>query len=668
MMSRIYDKFRLKRHLNIRILELQPGKQDDPIQCKLRCAELGKTSPYECLSYEWHPETSPGTVTIQCEGNPIDAAANLHAALRALRYPDKPRILWVDALCINQNDMAERNKQIPLMTQIYQSASCVIMWLGPLGEMTEKAIAIAKVLAVLWEQRIPKGAGEDDYFDFILHDRSELDNEAVFHMPKVGVWVSSSSLAESLLSKRPLETCYLSPKSGLQGSELFEFDNEVAWTALDDLFANTFFSRAWIVQEVAVAQRAQVQCGSLSLPWEVFRAAYDARKLLIFQKEKFSKECARSSAVSTVRDARKRFRDVSFRTTLATTMSLFTFSKATDPRDFIYAALGLVKNNGIHGWPCDIVPDYHKKVEKVYLEAASHMIVKEQDLYLWGRNDPPSRKHLKKLPTWVPDWSIESDPNAMLHCDTMFAKHFAGQPAPEGRRLKVNAHLLDEICLVTPVEDEPDPLCPMPEVIRLFEKMGWGLYDAYRGGLTKPNPSLLQELSSTQLRPLDNHLNIEALWITLGDKGFFQREDSENVLFRLILAGWYYASWQTVHPSRDWPLSDLPPPYSSWVLAAVAASEAGPTWSWDELVAEHMHKVVAGEDLFVTKSGYFGRSPKGVAKEGHQVAIIGGAYRPYLLERQTHGHYHFVSHAYVQGIMDVRELAPDMEVTRIELQ
>jgi hypothetical protein len=96
--------------------------------------------------------------------------------------------------------------------------------------------------------------------------------------------------------------------------------------------------------------------------------------------------------VSTIRDARKRFWDDNYQTDLAATMALFTFSKAKDPRDYIYAALGMVKVG--HKTSC-IVPDYTKEIAQVYLEAATHMIIDRQDLYIWGRNDPPRRKSLK---------------------------------------------------------------------------------------------------------------------------------------------------------------------------------------------------------------------------------------------------------------------------------
>jgi hypothetical protein len=77
---------------------------------------------------------------------------------------------------------------------------------------------------------------------------------------------------------------------------------------------------------------------------------------------------------------------------------------------------------------------------------------------------------------------------------------------------------------------------------------------------------------------------------------------------------------------------------------------------------------MSNEALFVTRAGYFGRCPKGVAKIGHHVAIIGGAFRPYLLEKQPEDFYHFVSYAYVEGLMEMRALGPDMALTRIEIR
>ncbi|KAK4935889.1 hypothetical protein LTR10_023147 [Elasticomyces elasticus] len=669
-MSRIYDRFPLRGHQNLRLLKVQPGKHGDPIICGLICVELGRSPSYECLSYEWRPEALPGIVTIWCEDEPLDVTANLHAALDALRHEDSRRVLWADALCINQDDMAEKSKQIPLMTQIYQEALRVIVWLGSSSEATGTAFEIAKVLAVLWAQSEASGVTLGiNTNNFELHDRSELDNKAVFDISKAPDWASIPSLSDEW----PTEMWQLSMKSASNGSEAFDFDNDAAWITLLDLFANSVFSRAWIVQEVAVARTAQIQCGNLSLSWAAFRCACYATDLLPFQRARFRNGGDNRSGVRTIGAARVLFQYERNILKPATAMILLGQFEATDPRDHIYAANGLVKTDGITGPYGIVVPDYDMKVEEVYLKAATSMIVESQDLSLWGRIAPPSCKKLKMLPTWVPDWSIKSThaSTERRHFDnTRLPDGVFGQLSPEGRRLKVNAHLLDEVSFVAAVDVRSRIPALLPEIIRLFEKAGWELFGHYHGEALQERSSH-QDLFSAQHRLFEEHvLNIEAFWIVLCSREFYRPAEAPSRSFYLFLVCWYIKSWQELYPSRDWQLSELCEPRGILVLACFISNweRALAHDGGDDLLAKHLQQIELGEDLFVTKSGYFGRSPKGLAKQGHQVTILGGAFRPYLLERQPQGQYHFVCKAYVEGIMRLEKLAPGLEVTRIVLE
>jgi hypothetical protein len=90
--------------------------RNDLVCCRVKCVRLEKSPPYECLSYMW--KALPGEITIFCENEAIQVTSNFHAALIALRHISKPRVVWVDAVCINQADDQEKSKQIPLMTQI----------------------------------------------------------------------------------------------------------------------------------------------------------------------------------------------------------------------------------------------------------------------------------------------------------------------------------------------------------------------------------------------------------------------------------------------------------------------------------------------------------------------------------------------------------------------
>lgn len=113
----------------IRLLTLLPGKPKDEIQCSLQIEPLDNLPAFDALSYAWgdHNVTEP----IIVENEPHQATVNLVMALRNLRKRKKRRLLWVDALCINQGDLDEKNTQVPLMAKIYSVSTHVIAWLGP---------------------------------------------------------------------------------------------------------------------------------------------------------------------------------------------------------------------------------------------------------------------------------------------------------------------------------------------------------------------------------------------------------------------------------------------------------------------------------------------------------------------------------------------------------
>ncbi|PMD38060.1 hypothetical protein L207DRAFT_431857, partial [Hyaloscypha variabilis F] len=111
-----------------RLLDLHPGRSEEGVMCKLRVADLETLPVYEALSYVWG---DPNALThIKVNGTTLHVTANLNAALRRLRHSSTMRCLWVDALCINQQDVLEKQQQIALMRDIYASATAVAMWLG----------------------------------------------------------------------------------------------------------------------------------------------------------------------------------------------------------------------------------------------------------------------------------------------------------------------------------------------------------------------------------------------------------------------------------------------------------------------------------------------------------------------------------------------------------
>lgn len=130
----------------IRLLELQPGQHLDPITCQLQEVRLDDcTGRYAALSYVWGPPE--GAMRIRVNDGSLVIRSNLHCALRNLRHADRPRTLWVDAVCINQSDISERNAQVPMMGEVYRNAACTICFLGPKRKTTRALYAMLEDLA-----------------------------------------------------------------------------------------------------------------------------------------------------------------------------------------------------------------------------------------------------------------------------------------------------------------------------------------------------------------------------------------------------------------------------------------------------------------------------------------------------------------------------------------
>jgi len=108
------------------------------IHCTFDLACLDETPEYEALSYVWGDDTTRFRVAV--DNSPFFVTPNLYSALRHLRLKDRDRVLWIDALCINQADEAERTHQVSCIGDIYREASSVIVWLGEESASSEIAM------------------------------------------------------------------------------------------------------------------------------------------------------------------------------------------------------------------------------------------------------------------------------------------------------------------------------------------------------------------------------------------------------------------------------------------------------------------------------------------------------------------------------------------------
>ncbi|ETS85945.1 hypothetical protein PFICI_03970 [Pestalotiopsis fici W106-1] len=118
---------------NVRLLRLSPNAEDSAplyghlIECDIKDF-YGQPDSFEALSYVWGAPESYYSISL--DGFDLPITTNLYVALKNLRHRHRDRLLWVDAMCINQTDDREKERQIGLMYQIYACASCVVVWLG----------------------------------------------------------------------------------------------------------------------------------------------------------------------------------------------------------------------------------------------------------------------------------------------------------------------------------------------------------------------------------------------------------------------------------------------------------------------------------------------------------------------------------------------------------
>jgi hypothetical protein len=144
-----YIYSRLSRPTSIRLLQLLPSDEDATnLQCKifeypLRDSDK-QSHPYEALSYTWGSEERPKSITLN--NKTLHITQNLYTALLRLQNHVCSRIIWVDAICINQANEKEKEDQIPLMAEIYAKALRVVAWLGEAENDGDRALETIRLV------------------------------------------------------------------------------------------------------------------------------------------------------------------------------------------------------------------------------------------------------------------------------------------------------------------------------------------------------------------------------------------------------------------------------------------------------------------------------------------------------------------------------------------
>ena len=156
MQAPVPSPFRdLTNTYDIRVLHLNAGSRNAPLTGSLGHTNLGCQPRYEALSYEWGRPEKTKAISLQ-DGFTLPITESLHTALEDLREdvgPGVARLLWIDAICINQQDIREIQSQVSIMTYIYRYATRVVTYIGPEQDNSTEAIPFARTLCRYAEGR-----------------------------------------------------------------------------------------------------------------------------------------------------------------------------------------------------------------------------------------------------------------------------------------------------------------------------------------------------------------------------------------------------------------------------------------------------------------------------------------------------------------------------------
>jgi len=321
----------------------------------------GYTPEYDALSYTWASELPSAKANVSgsaISGSDfvaeIELGGNLASALNHLRYEDKSRVLWIDAICINQKDAAERNIQVKRMGSIYSFAQRVVVWLGPEGEDSTHALSKLQSIAMQVELTI----------DNSLHATPGASKPDWYHP--------------------------FSP------SHRDEFDDRT-WPSLKSLFNRAWFSRVWVTQEVALANRfAVLHCGAYYLPWLDFRKAIGILRANMYTPED----------VKSILDPHVPGIPPSTMRPLSRLLKFVRRRNCQIPHDKVYGILSLASPE----LSSSIEPKYEEPAARVFIDVslAQLNLTKRLELLQYCS----IAEQYPDTPSWVPNW--ESGPRTLL--------------------------------------------------------------------------------------------------------------------------------------------------------------------------------------------------------------------------------------------------------------
>ncbi|RFU32262.1 hypothetical protein B7463_g4088, partial [Scytalidium lignicola] len=546
----------------IRLVDLLPSPNgvDDPfISCDIRVVSLSDGPQYEALSYVWG-ETSAPKIPISVAGSEIKVTKNLHTALRHLRLQNTSRTLWIDQLCISQWDLDEKASQVRLMRHIYSNCSCCLAWFGEIRHNISLADARAAVGLLEYMSKAT-----------IAKDVNEI------------------SMPQSMAS-------------------LDSFEGAMNALRSISFVENPWWKRIWTLQEAVLPPKLCLVWGKLSMPWETLNQA--ARTWTSKMPQPLLKLLAEAHAeylgdlmaqviwISNDKDWPDHYP--------LNLMVKWRFRQATDPRDKVYALLGI-------------------EVSKLYASNTIDLILHERDLRPLIA-DPRLTDSMPGLPRWALD--LRASPafkerfyplHGYYHYNAANSQDLDWQAFSTGvekskMTLPLNGILVDKIRLVQEPLYAPSREISDQKLVDMLRK--WEAIANNQGASMATETGL--------------------------DPSTFPQGPARPEAFSRLLLGDFARNYE------DWVVGRATAEDIRHVLDFVNSGRRPPN-----AVRQTIWRMVNDSSFFITEGGAIGLGDRDT-KPGDQVWIFYGGRMPFTvrpMQDDNQVDYDFMGRCYVDGIM-----------------
>ncbi|KAJ8118409.1 hypothetical protein OPT61_g621 [Boeremia exigua] len=347
------------------------------VRCTISHVSLDRPPPYLALSYTWGNVNHK--VPILVGSTYLQVTSGLEVALAHLTPEYEPLILWIDALCIDQDDEVEKTEQVQQMQQIYANATSVITWLGPAADNSDAAMHWIQHYGALSHEFSIGTKPELRLRRLLQIYESEPDR-----LPHERI---RSFLQDIVTQLTPVPNC-----------------NDSIELALSKFFTRAYWSRIWVVQEVVHAKRVQFVCGDVGVSEEPLNHSLRLLRNFGLYRQAKTALCPRlTNSGSTSSDTRNPINILKLRRSagpfpLIYLIRVVRYFEATDFRDKIFALLSFAADAAT----LNLRPDYRKSWKEIYRETTISLLRNGfwDVLSLCEFREEPS-----ELPSWVPDFT-----------------------------------------------------------------------------------------------------------------------------------------------------------------------------------------------------------------------------------------------------------------------